>query len=72
MVTIPLFPRTDLPAALVCCRREGWRPFSLEFERAHPAITAPGVTPVVAQDAPGPRAVSPGCESTERSRPASR
>ena len=38
--------RTDLPAVARLLPSEGWRPFSLEFERAHRAMTAPGVTPV--------------------------
>jgi ribosomal protein S18 acetylase RimI-like enzyme len=42
------YRREDLPGVLRLCAAEGWPSFPADPERAHRALTAPGVTGVVA------------------------
>jgi ribosomal protein S18 acetylase RimI-like enzyme len=68
MEIVPYDPR-HLDQALELCREEGWVTFASNRRRAGRAMTGPGVTALVAVDAPGPdervlglaQAVGDGC-----------
>lgn len=50
MVSVRPYHRSDLPVVLALCEGEGWPSFPADPELAHRAMTAPGVTTVVAAD----------------------
>lgn len=50
-MTVRAYERTaDLQAVLALCAAEGWQTFACDPERTHRALSAPGVTTVVATD----------------------
>jgi ribosomal protein S18 acetylase RimI-like enzyme len=50
MPTYRIYEREDLAGVVELCRAEGWPSFPADPQRAHRAMTAPGVTTVVAVD----------------------
>jgi len=47
-VVVRLYERADLAGVISLCQKEGWTSFPADPDRAHRAMTAPGVTTVVA------------------------
>jgi len=50
MPRVTSYERTHLGGVLALCREEGWISFASDPDRAHRALTAPGVTTAVAVD----------------------
>lgn len=53
MSSVRPYDRTYLAGILVLCVAEGWMSFAADPDRAHRALTAPGVTAAVALDEAG-------------------
>lgn len=50
-VSIRIYQRADLAGVVGLCQQEGWPSFPADPERAHRAMTAAGVTTIVAEEA---------------------
>ena len=53
IVELRAYERRDLDGVIALCEAENWPSFPADPERAHRALTAAGVTTVVARDAAG-------------------
>jgi ribosomal protein S18 acetylase RimI-like enzyme len=51
MIDYRQYERPDLPGIIALCEAEAWPSFPADHERAHRALTNPGVTAFVAVDA---------------------